>query len=261
MNRKNWNGKNYILLKRILREEYLQVYVWKWVLHLVGNLLRYWDNWGIIEFFWCFDSCGKLAKKIFGENIWWQIFDGACCDCCWKVAKKSAAAKRHKAQWLILLQLSHSLTDWGENPQMLIPSRPEWERQSWLKWIAGGEKEDFEVMPGSEMAPGGKDAGGQGGRDAGQGGRDAGGQGGSDAEGLADFLSLIARLGTQVMYLCLYLCLDLLTYTRTQTGNVFVFVFVFVLGLADVHMNTNTYMQTRTIIGRRAARRCRSPST
>ena len=108
-------------------------------------------------------------------------------------------------------------------------------------------------MPGSEMAPGGKDAGGQGGKDAGQGGR--------DAEGLADFLSLIARLGTQVMYLCLYLCLDLLTYTRTQTGNVFVFVFVFVLGLADVHMNTNTYMQTRTIIGRRAARRCRSPST
>ena len=90
---------------------------------------------------------------------------------------------------------------------MLIPSRPEWERQSWLKWIAGGEKEDFEVMPGSEMAPGGKDAGGQGGKDAGQGGR--------DAEGLADFLSLIARLGTQVMYLYLYLCLDSRTDTKT----------------------------------------------
>ena len=34
-----------------------------------------------------------------------------------------------------------------------------------INGIAGGEKEDFEVMPGSEMERGGKEAGGQGGED------------------------------------------------------------------------------------------------
>ena len=82
-----------------------------------------------------------------------------------------------------------------------------------INGTAGGEKEDFEVMPGSEMERGGKEAGGQGGLDAGQGGGEVG-QGGRDAEGLADLLSLIARLGTQVMYL--YLCLDSRTDTKTQ---------------------------------------------
>ena len=84
-----------------------------------------------------------------------------------------------------------------------------------INGTAGGEKEDFEVMPGSEMDRGGKEAGGQGGLDAGQGGGEVG-QGGRDAEGLADLLSLIARLGTQVMYLYLYLCLDSRTDTNKQ---------------------------------------------
>ena len=72
--------------------------------------------------------------------------------------------------------------------------------------IAGADKEDFEVMPDLEMPQGGKDAG--------EGGREAE-HGGGGAEALADLLSLIARLGTQVMYL--YLCLDSLTYTNTNT--------------------------------------------
>ena len=71
---------------------------------------------------------------------------------------------------------------------------------------SGGEKEEFEVMPGSEMP-------GQGGNGLQRGNSLQGGnalQGGSGlqggrAEGLADLLSLIARLGTQVMYLYLYL--------------------------------------------------------
>ena len=51
--------------------------------------------------------------------------------------------------------------------------------QTWNWKIApGGEKEEFEVMPGSEMGQ-------------------VGVQG--RAEGLADLLSLIARLGTQVL--------------------------------------------------------------
>ena len=116
-----------------------------------------------------------------------------------------------KSTWFFARPVLKSLPSWHEwEPQSRIELNAIW---NW-KLNPGEEKEELEVMPGSEMSVGGKPSM--------QAGRRA-------DEGLPELLSLIARLGTQVF-------VNVYVY-------VFEIVFVFVLWCAETNTQTHTLLQ------------------